>query len=152
MKQEIINIALKEVVSDVFENMYFLFPEPLRQAEEIVSLPKSCFRASVKIQNRSEVLVLCASEQLVTTMAKNFLGTEKLVDETDLIDAFKEAANIISGNLVTRLAFNSNVVPDIPVAERSQDCSELASPAGKNEVIFNIDDEYLKAGFVIPGE
>lgn len=144
MKREDIERDLKEVVLYVFENMYFMFPEVIAEDIPLPSFPESCFKASVAVKNGSEVLMLCGSEQLVVDMAKNFLGVEEPIAEGGLIDVFKEAANVIAGNLITRLALNSSIALDVPMAERLQPCSELPTDPGAQEAIFNIDDEFLK--------
>ena len=144
MKREDMQGVVKEAVLDVFENMYFMFPEAIAEDDPVPSFPASCFDARIAFKNRSEVLMLRGSEQLVVGMAKNFLGTDQLIAETDLIDVFKEAANVIAGEVITRLSFDSSVAPDVPVAERLQPCSELPTAPGAQEAIFNVDDEFLK--------
>ncbi|MBW1741186.1 MAG: chemotaxis protein CheX [Deltaproteobacteria bacterium] len=144
MKREDIQRAVKKVVLHVFEDMYFMFPEAISKDEPVLSFPESCFKARVALKNGSEVFMLYGSEQLVVDMAKNLLGIDQPIAETDLIDVFKEAANVIAGNLVTSLALDSSVALDVPAAERLQDCSELRKAPGAQEVVFKIDDEFLK--------
>ena len=148
MKKEDIQGAAKEAVLHVFESMYFMFPEVITEDEPVPSFPASCFKARIALKNRSDILMLHGSEQLVMGMAKNLLGTEQPIAETDLIDVFKEAANVIAGDLVLKLSFDSSVAPDIPVAERLQPCSELRPDPGAREAIFSIDDELLKVAVV----
>lgn len=152
MKREDIEGALKEVVLDVFENMYFMFPEVIAEDTPLPSFPESCFKTSVAVKNGSEVLMLYGSEQLVVDMAKNFLGADEPIAEDGLIDVFKEAANVIAGNLITRLALDSSIALDVPVADRLQPCSELPTAPGAQEAIFNIDDEFLKVAVVTSNE
>jgi hypothetical protein len=142
VKREEIQVAIKKVVLDVFENMYFMFPEVITEDDPVPSLPEKCFRARVVVKNSSEAFMLYCSEQLVVGMAKNLLGRDHATAEADLVDVFKETANIIAGNLVTTLALDGSADFDVPVAERLQDCSELRTPPG---LIFNIDNEFLKA-------
>jgi hypothetical protein len=81
-------------------------------------------------------------------MAKNLLGTDRPIAETDLIDVFKETANVIAGNLITRLAFDSSIALDVPVAERLQTCSELRPAPGAQEVMLDFEGQFLKAAVV----
>ncbi len=148
MKREDIEGAVKEVVLDVFEKMYFMFPEVIAEDDPVPSFPESCFKASVAVKNGSEVLMLYGSEQLVVDMAKNFLGVHEPIAEGDLIDIFKEAANVIAGNIITRLAIDSSIALDVPVAERMQASSEPPTAPRAQEAIFNIDDEFLKVAVV----
>lgn len=141
MKTQDIQSAVTGVVLNVFENMYFMFPEPVSEDDPVPSHPESCFKAKVAVKNGSPALILYGSEQLVMDMARNFLGSDQQIGESDLIDVFKEAANVIAGNLVTTLAIDGTVGLEVPVAERLQACSELRTAPG---TIFNIDDEFFK--------
>jgi hypothetical protein len=148
MKREEIQRAVKEVVLHVFENMYFMFPEVIAEDEPVPSFPESCFKAGVAVKNGSETLMLYSSEQLVVDMAKNLLGADQPFAETDLIDVFKETANVIAGNLMTRLGLDSSVALDVPVAERLQPCSELRPVPGAREVMFDFEGQLLKVAVV----
>ena len=144
MKKEEIQRVLKDIVLDVFENMWFLFPEAITEGDPAPGLSGPCFKAEVVLKNGAEAFVLYGSEQLVKDMAKNFLGTDQPIAEADLVDVFKEAANVLAGNLVTRLSLNSGLDPGIPVAERLQDCPEFRTPPEDREIIFNIDGQCLR--------
>jgi len=141
MTKEHIQDAVKKVVGDVFQKMYFMFPEALGEDASAPSLPMSCFRAKVRMKNGPKVVTLYGSEQLVIGMARNLLGTDHAPKERDLIDIFKEAANVIAGNLIVSLTFDGSIRLDIPVAERMQNCSELETSPG---TVFNIDGQFFK--------
>ena len=145
MKSQDIQRAVEEVVLNVFENMYFMFPEVIGEGDPVPSFPESCFKARVSIQNSSEILVLYGSEKPVVGMANNLLGTDQPIGEVDLVDVFKEAANVVAGNLLTTLALDDGVGYNVPVAERLDTCSELSTVAG---TIFNVDDEFFKVAVV----
>ena len=141
MKIEDIQGEVKKVVCFVFENMYFMFPEAIGEDDPAPSLPESCFKATVGVKNSSGMFVFYGSEQLVMEMAKNLLETDRASNESDLIDIFREAANVIAGNLVTTLDLDASVAIDVPVVERLEICSEPETTPG---VVFNIDDEFFK--------
>lgn len=145
MTREDIQNAVNRVVGHVFQKMYFMFPEALGEDDPVPTLPGSCFRARVGMKNGLEVVVLYGSEQLVISMARNLLGTDQAPEESDLIDIFREVANMIAGNLILSLTPDSRVRLDIPVAERMQVCSELRALPG---TVFNIDDEFFKLAVV----
>jgi hypothetical protein len=149
MKKEDIESAVREVVLDVFENMYFMFPEAVSEDEPLIAPADSYFKAEVALENGTGVFVFYGSDQLVANMAENLLGPEQTTAEGDLIDVFKEAANVIAGNLLTRLALAGSVALGIPEAERSQTWSELCTAPGVRELIFNVDNEFFKAAVVI---
>jgi hypothetical protein len=152
MRRQDIPGAVKKVVLDVFENMYFMFPEAIAEGDPAPSVPESCFKASVAVKNNSGVLTLYCSEQLVADMANNLLGADQPISEADLIDVFKEAANVIAGNLVTALALDSDILLDVPVAEKLRTCSELRTAIGPGEVMFDCEGQFMKAGMVAPNE
>jgi len=70
---------------------------------------------------------------------------KKPIIGTDLIDVFKEAANVIAGNIVTRLALDGSITLDVAVAERLQYCSE---PRTSPRVLFNVDDGFCSVAVV----
>lgn len=140
-RREDMQEGIKKVVRDVFESMYFMFPEAIEEGDPAPPLPESCFKAGVGVKNGSELFVLYASEKLVMDMAKNLFGTDQSVEEADLVDTFREAANVIGGNLVTTLELDTSVGLDVPNAERLQTCSELATAPG---AFFDIDGAFFK--------
>ncbi|MBW2108105.1 MAG: chemotaxis protein CheX [Deltaproteobacteria bacterium] len=132
--------VLDSVVPHVFEGMYFMFPEVIREDLQ-PPMPTLCFRASVAIQNSPFKVVVYGSEKLVQDMAAALLGEGQGVTEKDLKDIFKEAANLIGGNLVTSLAFDKDLVLDVPEVE------VLDSPADSDTepgTVFDVDGEFLK--------
>jgi hypothetical protein len=137
--------AIREVVFHVFENMYFMFPEAVDGIEPARSGPLACLKATVTVRNTPWVFSACASQALVADMAKNFLGTDQSISEVELVDVFKEAVNVMAGNLVTSLALDENVGLDVPVAQKLRGCDELGRSAG---VVFSIDSEFLRVGVV----
>jgi len=141
MKREDIKNVIEQVIRDVFENMYFMFPEVVGEDDPAPSLLETCFKARVRAKNGLEVFLFYASERLVTGMAKNLLGTNQATKESDLVDVFKEAANVMAGNLVTALALGGSVGLDIPAAEKLKICPEVETAPG---TAFNIDGEYFK--------
>ncbi|NVM56876.1 MAG: chemotaxis protein CheX [Desulfobacterales bacterium] len=152
MKEEDLQRTIKETVLDVFVNMYFMFPEPIGEHEAVSWFPESCFRARVCLENRPEGLFLYGSEQLVAEMAENLLGPDRTIGEADLIDVFKEAANVLAGNLVSRLALGRDVAIGIPVAERWHPRSQTDTAPGSRGIMFHIDDEVLKVVFTASDE
>ena len=152
MKTEDIERAVKEVVLDVYENMYFMFPEVIGKDDPVPAFPESWFKARVAVKNSPVEFMLYSSERLVVDMAKNLLGTDQPLIEAELVDVFKESANVVAGGLVTSLALDTNVRVDIPVAERLENCPELPGPPGTQEVVFNFEGELLKVAVVTSNE
>lgn len=136
----------------MFENMYFMFSEAIAEDDPVPSFSGPYFKAGIAVKNASQVLMLYGSEQLVVDMAKNLLGTDQPIAKADLIDVFKEAASVIAGNLIARLALDSSITLDVPVAERLQACSERRTAQGAREVVFNVGEQFLKVAVVTSNE
>ena len=145
MKRKEIQQAVREAVPDVFEKMYFMFPELVLEDDLELSFPESCFKATVAVKNSSELIVIYGSEKLVMDMAGSFLGTDQVIKDSDLVDVFKEAANVIAGNIVTNLSLEGSIGLDVPVAERLRDCSESRKVQG---IVFNINNSFFMVAVV----
>jgi hypothetical protein len=141
MKDEDLTPTIEKVVRDVFEGMYFMFPETMNADDQPV-LPESCFKASVAVKNSPLVVVLFGSEKLVTDMALALLGPDHPIEEDDLVDIFREATNLIGGNLVNTLDLDKSVGLDVPEVQRFDALEELEAMPG---AVFDVDGEYLKA-------
>ena len=133
--------VFQQVVRDVFEGMYFMFPEML-EPEDRLPVPKSCFKARVGIKNSPLEVELYGSKKLVRDMAAAFLGTDQAFDDNDLVDIFKEATNLIGGNLVNTLELDKNVALEVPEVEIVESAGELESYPG---TVFDVDGEFFKA-------
>ncbi len=68
---------LKSAISEVFESMFFIFPEEVGEEETGPSLPKSCFCARVSLKGSGVAFILFCSKRVVEDMAENLLGDEK---------------------------------------------------------------------------
>ena len=132
---------LQKVVRNVFESMFYMFPETL-EGEDQPSVPESCFKGSVGIQNSPLKVVVYGSEKLVQDMATTLLGSDGPIEENECIDIFREATNLIGGNLVNTLDLDKIMglgVPEVQIVETVQ---ELEAEPG---TVFYVDGEYLKA-------
>lgn len=58
MKREVIQRAVQEVVLDVFEDMYFMFPEAIAEDDPVPSFSGPHFKAGIAVKNASQVLML----------------------------------------------------------------------------------------------
>ena len=141
MKNEGFDQAVKGAVSEVFESMYFMFPEWPNGETDRPQVPQSCFSARVGIKGGGELLVLYASSELVSNMAESFLGMSHGLEDADLADIFKEACNVVAGNIVTRLNLDTNIGLGTPVAERMSDCTVVEKNGGS---VLSIDGEFMK--------
>jgi hypothetical protein len=127
--------------------MYFMFPEVLSNDASEHPFAASHFRATVGVRNGSAVFAFSASDPLVRRMAKNILGVDHDPQESDLVDVFKEAANMIAGNLVTELAFDPSVSLEVPAVQRTQ-VPQKAVPGSCS--FFSLDDEPFMVSVQLP--
>lgn len=141
MTNEEFSRTVEAAVSEVLENMYFMFPEWPKDGTDRPEVPQSCFSASVGINGGDELLTLYASSDLVSNMAESFLGMSHGLEDADLADIFKEACNVMAGNIVTRMNLDTNIGLGTPVAERMSDCTVVEKNEGS---VLSIDGEFMK--------
>ncbi len=93
---------LKAATFEVFEIMFFLFPETVAPHE--VGLKGESIKAWVPITGPKSFLIgLTAPLPLAQKMAANFLGLEEDDATPDgLEDMLREAANMLAGNFLNR--------------------------------------------------
>ncbi|MBW2108264.1 MAG: chemotaxis protein CheX [Deltaproteobacteria bacterium] len=133
--------ALERAVQDVFETMYFMFPEPIGSQDNMAYAPESCLEARVNLKNSPHVMVLQGSDKLAHDMAAGLLGTDRPIQPDELVDVFKEAANMIAGGLVTALNLDNRIQLDVPRVKRLPSCL-----IPKTVTVFDIDGQWLNAG------
>ncbi len=93
---------LKAATFEVFETMFFLFPEALAEAGLPGSGPAA--KAWVPVAGpRSFNIGLIVSLALARKMAMNFLGLrEERLAQDKVEDVLREAANMVAGNFLSR--------------------------------------------------
>ncbi|KPA13447.1 hypothetical protein MHK_006344 [Candidatus Magnetomorum sp. HK-1] len=121
---------LEKTICDVFENMYFMFPELITHSFNQFSFPLACYNTEVSLVEDKTNFYLFGAQLLVRKMAINFLGEERFFEQDELIDVFKEATNVIVGNFIS----TSNVVPDIRF--------EIPDVKMKNLYLYDLDYSY----------
>jgi len=109
--------AIQQTVNKIFEDMYFMFPEQIITPEDHFSLPMRCYIARTQFKKDKCALVIYAEDQLVNQMAMNFLGEKRAFENIELIDIFREAANVITGNYITASKKPPEVGFEIPVVD-----------------------------------
>lgn len=141
MKDQELSDAVQRVVRDVFENMYYMFPEML-EAQHQPPVPKSCFNASVEIKNSPFRVVLYGSEKLVQDMAAAVFGSDRPMKEDECVDIFREATNLVGGNLVNAMDLDKNLALGVPEV-RLVDAAGV--PEAEEGAVFDVDGEFFKA-------
>ncbi len=145
MGQEKILQILKEVIFSVFDTMFFLFPEAVESEKDLPALPDDYFRAFLHLNDNKWLLILRGSEKLADTMAKNFLGQEGPVDESDVADVFREAANVIAGNFLLKLGGEDRVSIGVPEVEKCRRFHrEETVRKFDGDLLFNLGGEFCE--------
>ncbi|MCE5282405.1 MAG: chemotaxis protein CheX [Deltaproteobacteria bacterium] len=102
-------------IFDVFEKMFFVFAEPLREVEQPHQL-----RAAIHFEGpfKGEMQLLLSSE-LAKTMAKNMLNLEDAeVNDSIMADCVKEAINMICGSFLRKVDPVHGSQMSIPTCDR----------------------------------
>ena len=141
MKDEDLTSTIQKVVRNVFESMYYMFPETL-EAQDQPRVPESFFRAGVGIKNSPMQVVLYGSKKLVNEMATALLGSDRPIKEDECIDIFREATNLIGGNLVNAMNLDKSVGLGVPEVQLVDTVKEPDTGTG---TVFDIDGEFFKA-------
>jgi len=98
--------SLKEIVSQVFEQTAFLFPEPVDLADGISFDDLELFLVTINFTGEAEgETSLILPMEMCRELSANILGEDSVDgdDKEKYIDAVKELLNIITGQLLTRL-------------------------------------------------
>lgn len=145
MEKEKILKTLREVISEVFETMFFLFPELVESEDDLPPMPEVYFKASIRFNGNNWYLILAGSEKLAEIMARNFLAQGEPVDDAEIADVFREAINVIAGNFLTKLNKNRDrTFIGIPEVEKCKVLSVEDTVGDLWELSFNVDDEFCR--------
>lgn len=132
--------ALKKVVLDVFEQLYFMFPQEI-PVNYAAFFGRPCFTAHVALGEEGGMqLLIAGTEAMLLEMAKNMFGDTQTLSSQALEDVVREAANIIAGNLINECGFSGNLSADIAVT-RSQGDFTLADAGNGMTLCFEADNE-----------
>ena len=139
---------LKSAISEVYESMFFMFPEEVGEEETEPPFPKSCFCARISLKGSGVAFILFCSKKMVEDMAENLLGEEKNFDEESLIDVLKEAVNVIAGVLLTAGDVEGDISLGVPQGERIQGKTGDIAVQSASEVVFSVENEWLKGAII----
>jgi hypothetical protein len=108
-------------------------------------MPRDYFKASIYLNDDKWLLILRGSERLAEAMTKNFLGQEGSVDELEIADVFREAVNVIAGNLLMKLGGKKRISLGIPEVEKCRKFSRGKTKRGFiGGLLFNVDGEFCE--------
>jgi hypothetical protein len=132
---------LRNVIFEIFGNMFFLFPE---EYDEDVAFPRDWIKYSLRIARGKgkDLFINCYfTPTLAATMAENFLGMAAAdISDTIIGETLKEAVNVISGNLLNKMDLDYQM--GIPANSPTEDTVKLEKMVDSDDaVVLNIEDE-----------
>lgn len=143
MDNQIRRKAIESTVGTVFPQMFFMFPV-IACAGDMTENSRyngPCYASYVAIRGNEEIVVEClGSEKLVVGMAENFIGVQGTIGEAELLDVFRETANVVAGNLVHAFGMGSEADLQVPSVVKLKRCPE----AGAAGITFDVDGEFFK--------
>jgi hypothetical protein len=110
---------LNQTVNEIFETMYFMFPEQIKKPDSHFSLPVHCYVACTSFIKEKGATIIFAENNLVNQMAMNFLGEKRIFEDIELFDIMREATNVIVGNYITATNKPPEVSFEIPVVDKT---------------------------------
>ncbi|MBW1991615.1 MAG: chemotaxis protein CheX [Deltaproteobacteria bacterium] len=132
---------LKAAIFEVLETMFFLFPESLEEVGE--ESTGEALRAWVPVTgSRSYHAGLTVPMPLAQKMAANFLGCrEEEVTSQEMEDIVREAANMVTGNFLSREQVPGAFRPEAPRSER---IAGGAPRSPGHRLLFMVDDHLME--------
>ena len=103
-------IQLKNVIFEILEDMFFVFPE---EENEIVFPPK-LIEGNIAISGEERIILrFFITKTLARIMAANFMGEKKISDQ-EIIEVIKEFANMVGGNYVSLIDLEGRMQLGLP--------------------------------------
>jgi len=101
---------LKNVIFEILEDMFFIFPE---EENEIVFPPK-LIEGNIAISGEKRIILrFFITKVLARIMAANFMGEKKISDQ-EIIEVIKEFANMVGGNYVSLIDLEGRMQLGLP--------------------------------------
>ncbi|WP_028314300.1 chemotaxis protein CheX [Desulfatibacillum aliphaticivorans] len=136
--------TLRQVVLTVFEQMYFMFPQEVGMKDASECKGDETYIANVGLKNGGLEVTIAGSAGLCEKIASAMFGEDRELTQKDVEDVFREAANIIMGNLINECAFPGEVSPDIPVARKGMDLEDCKNEHDLN-LFFEVENSHFSA-------
>lgn len=138
-----ISTILKQVIFEIFGDMFFLFPDGYDTDEQPV-FPVDWIKFRVMIsQQNSYYLNFYFTPQQARLMAENYLG-EDAGDISDIIidETLKEAVNVVAGNLLNRLDTDYQLgIPEKDQTEDPMSLKNLHQQGKHHSILLNVEEQ-----------
>jgi hypothetical protein len=139
-----ISETLNQTVNEIFETMYFMFPEQITKPDSHFSLPLQCYVSRTNFVKQKGTTIIFAENSLVNQMAMNFLGEKRSFEHIELIDIMREAANVIVGNYITATNKPPEVSFEIPVVDKTTMISWDKDSSYHIDSIYDIEKHFFR--------
>ena len=105
--------AIKKVSIAVLEDWAFMNVDPLEGSGDIFNKKSSYYIANVRFKGiiNGSYSVIC-QEEFIDNLVDNILANDAQGSEAEKLDALRELANVLSGNLITE-SYGSDVTFDL---------------------------------------
>ncbi|MDL1970000.1 MAG: chemotaxis protein CheX [Candidatus Desulfofervidaceae bacterium] len=103
---------LKNVIFEILEDMFFIFPE---EENEIV-LPPKLIEGNIAISGKEKIILrFFIPKELARIMAENFMGEEEReISDQDIIEVIKEFVNMVGGNYLSLIDLEGKMQLGLP--------------------------------------
>lgn len=147
------NAALKDSISEVFSTSFFLvpesYPEPLEVAHALAA--KGWLEGYLDFARGDEgvrVWVWVPAQIAIELAANIFACDPNELDNSQILDAYREMINMVSGNVLTTVDVDSTWKMGLPKAARvgQGTVGQLVSRT-QNQLIFEVEGQPVLAGW-----
>ncbi len=144
--------SLRASLAQVFSTMFFMVPESDPELGQKLGGAKALgwFEGSIRFQRQQEqvTVTIWVPEDLARELAANILATEVYdLDEEQILDAFKEMINMVSGGMLTEVDPEGGWRMGLPQAQVLQmGVLKEASQGCQETLAFEVEGRPLLAG------
>ncbi|MCP5102615.1 MAG: chemotaxis protein CheX [bacterium] len=131
--------SLRQVIFEIFGDMFFMFPEDYDQD---VDFPQDWIKYRIKVTDGSDIFLdFYFTPNQAKQMTENFLGEEAgELDDVLVHETLKEAVNVMGGNLLNRIKEDYHLgIPEECTTEKVALLREKYD-AG-DAILLNIEEE-----------
>ncbi|MCB0324335.1 MAG: chemotaxis protein CheX [Bdellovibrionales bacterium] len=134
--------TLTQVTARVLEDWAMMLVEPADSVPEIFGDNDRCFCSSIRYRGVfNGVYSIVCPPGFLEVLASNVLGSEDEIEDDDRLDALREMANVLCGNLLTEMYGEDPVFDVVMPRIRELPSSEIGEFFSERTICFLADDE-----------
>ncbi|RMG43646.1 MAG: chemotaxis protein CheX [Candidatus Dadabacteria bacterium] len=142
-----------EVSARILEDWGMMMVDPAPEETQIFDFNEPFYLATIQFHGlmSGRYTVIC-QKAFMQTLAANLLGDDQAEDGKDSLDALKEMANVLCGNLLTE-CYGEDAVFDLVLPEVTKvDGEQVKQLFSDRTVSYLADDEPVAVTFDLQGE